>query len=363
MSYFIGDLVDAVEVQTGLNTMFANATDPATARKVPFLQFLLNPMNRGGLQQSIVIGNGQKRTVQVTYDQEVDQARVESNATNPTCTDESYTDPNNYQDYTIDTGVNRKLGFTFSQDDLETAKVTTGEYFTRVLYKHLLALEVAVNDKEAAAAVLLTGAYSDDAVDWATDESDVSITNDELIIKTRKDNSSDPYPYTARQLREAIEYTGYSANPFIFSGTTLKSWSLDGQTFAAADYGIDLEKSFNNWGFAAMYDRGIATAFGDQSDFLIVQPGALQLLAFTKSDWTAEIPNVQMGANYYKTVVFCPRTGLPVDMVLTDNCGTISVKLYATTSLVGLPTDMFHPDGPYDGVTYVNKGTVTNVTA
>jgi hypothetical protein len=67
-----------------------------------------------------------------------------------------------------------------------------------------------------------------------------------------------------------------------------------------------------------------------------------------------------LGANYAKFIMFSPRTGLPIDIVLKDDCGTISVVGYANTKLVGLPTDMFASGDEYRGVTFVNKLLVTN---
>ena len=47
-------------------------------------------------------------------------------------------------------------------------------------------------------------------------------------------------------------------------------------------------------------------------------------------------------------------------IVMSDNCGTISVIGYANTKLVGLPTDLFKVGDEYRGVVYVNKIKVTN---
>ena len=69
-----------------------------------------------------------------------------------------------------------------------------------------------------------------------------------------------------------------------------------------------------------------------------------------------EAPQVaQLGANYAKMRVNSPRTGIAYDIVMSDNCGTISVLGYANTKLVGLPTDMFAVGDEYRGVTFVNK--------
>lgn len=364
MSYTVGDLVNASNVQTDLDMMFANTPDPVMKQKVPFLEYLLMPGNRGNLAQSITIGNGQVRTVEVQYMQEFDEALVASNVTNPTCTAASFAPPNNSQEYTIDTSVNRSISFKVTRAVLETAKVTPSEYMSQSLLRAIAALEVAVDKQCADSAVLQYGEWSTDANDWATQSPDVAITNDELVIKTRKDSSVDPYPYTAQNLAYAAEYCGYTQAPMIFSGTLLRDWVSLGGNFAAADSGLDLQglysKYVDQYGFAVTYSDKIAAALGGQTKFLMVQPGALQLAIFTASDWTANSIYQELAANYYKTVIFSPRTGLPMDLVMTDDCGTISVRLFATTKVLAMPSDMFNQDNRYNGVTFVNKGVVTN---
>lgn len=58
--------------------------------------------------------------------------------------------------------------------------------------------------------------------------------------------------------------------------------------------------------------------------------------------------------------VFSPRTGLPIDIILKDDCGTIHIIGYAVVELVGLPSDLFAVGDEYRGVKYVNKILVTN---
>lgn len=364
MSYTPSDLVDAANLQPNLNEMFANTPDTIMKQKVPFLEWLLTPTNRGQLSQSVTIGNGQTRTVEVQYSQEFDAAQVSSSVANPLCSDGSFVPPNNSQEYTIDTSVNRAMEFKVTRAVLETAKVSPQEYVATSLLKAIAAVEQAINTKEAASAVLQYGTYSTDATDWATASPDVSISANELVVQTRVASSTNPFPYTAQNLAMAAEYNGYTQAPIIFSGTLLRDWTSLSGAFSQADYGLDLgalyAKNIESMGISTVYDKDIATALGAQTKFLMIQPGALQLAVFTASDWTSGIPYQMEAANYYKTVIYSPRTGLPMDLVVVDNCGVLTFRVYATTKLLALPSDMFNPDGRYSGVTYVNKGVVTN---
>lgn len=363
MSYTPGDLVDAANIQENLNQQFINTQDPITMQAIPFLQGMVSPENRGGLQQSIAIGNGQKRTVEVLYDQEFDVAQVESNVANPLCDASSFTPSNNSQEYTIDTSINRSMSYKVTRSELETAKVDPQTWVLRNLQKAINVVEVAVDRKESAAAVALYGEWSTDTTDWADSNPDVSINgSDELVVKTRKDSSVDPYPYTAQNIAAAAEYCGYTSAPMIYSGTLLRDWATAGDagTYATTDGGNSVQASYDRWGFSVQYSQAIAQAFGVQTKALMVHPGALQLLFFTVADWRTGMPGVMEGSNYFQTIVNSPRTGIPMDLMVKDDCGTITVRVTLTSSLVGLPTDMFNPNMRYDGVTFVNKLLVTN---
>lgn len=363
MSYTVGDLVDAVNIQENLDMVFANVQDPIQVQKVPFTQWLNNPMNRGRLYQSVAIGNGQTRTVEVQYDQEWDAALVTSNVTNPTCTGATYVPTNNSQEYTIDTSVNRGVSWKITRGVVETAKVTPSEYFNRSLAKAVAAVEWAVELKEAAAAVAAVGGWSTDVTDWATASADVAISGAYLQVQTRQTSSSvNPYPYTAQNIATAAELNGYVLPPMIFSGTSLRDWATigDAASYGLMDNGINLQALFDRFGFAVQYSRAIKTAYSDNDKALMIHPGALQLLAFTQSDWRSGMPLVDMGSNYASGVIFGPRTGIPMDFTVSDNCGTINCQLVATTSVVALPTDMFNPNNQYTGVTFTNSLEVAN---
>lgn len=360
MSYISGQLIDWNNLQTKIESVWENYPDVDTMQKVPWLEYTLMPENRGLITQIVSPGKGQKRTVTVIYHTELAEDAGESNVANPICSDGSVKPPEHSQDYTIDTNVNRSRHFTFSQEDVETSFTTPDEYFARNLIKIIAALEVDISKKEAATLATLYGNWSGDAVDWATQEANVAITNDVLQLPTRKSGGIDPWPYTHRQLAQAFEYCGYRAMPMIFCGTDLHGYVLDGFTFGATDYGISLDKARAQFGFAAMFDRHVKDALGGNQYAIAVQPGATQLLTYLRNPWRDGMPYVKEGSDYVHTSIFSPRTGLPMDLLVKDNCGIITVRVIATTKLVGLPDDMFHDGNQYDGVKFVNLIQVVN---
>jgi hypothetical protein len=83
-----------------------------------------------------------------------------------------------------------------------------------------------------------------------------------------------------------------------------------------------------------------------------VQPGALQVITFTLADQGLGSGEVMAGANYRKMTVVDPQSGLPVDIVISDNCGNVSVIARANAKVVALPGDMFAPGDNMAGVNF-----------
>jgi len=54
-----------------------------------------------------------------------------------------------------------------------------------------------------------------------------------------------------------------------------------------------------------------------------------------------------------------PRYGIPVDLIVSNNCGQISMTMQTSTKLVALPTDLIC-SGPSAGVNFVNLIGVNN---
>lgn len=70
--------------------------------------------------------------------------------------------------------------------------------------------------------------------------------------------------------------------------------------------------------------------------------------------------NTILTETYSQQVIFSPRTGLPIDVMMKVDCGTLHIVMTATTKLVGLPNDLFPVDDIYQNVNFVNEIKVVN---
>jgi hypothetical protein len=167
-------------------------------------------------------------------------------------------------------------------------------------------------------------------------------------------------PFMWGNLNIALNQTGYCAAPIVVGGSDMYLAAQAFDSGCCSDTGVDIMNITNKLGKAVMYDKRVAKALGTGGNFannksVVFQAGSLALITYNES------PQIQMiGGNYNKFKVFSPRTGLPIDIVLKDDCGVISIVGYANTKLVGLPTDMFANSDDYHGVTFVNKIKVVN---
>lgn len=367
MSYNASELINAATIQARLNDAFSNVPSGDELNDVPFLRYLNMPENKGMVSNTVVNDAGSNRQpggtrrLEVIYNQDLGTDEVDSNVSNPDCTSGSTRGENNYF-YEIDTSINRQAKFSVNRTFLETTFTTGDEYVTREILKSVYAIERSLAVKEAAAAVALIGDWSTEAQDFAGRVDGVNYTAQTMQIKTEKDSSIDPYPYTARNLSMLFEAGGYKMAPIIWSGFDLVAYEKDSRTFAVADYGIDLAKAREIYGFGVMYDKYIKAAFGSHDYALAIQPGALQLITYLASIWKQGVieQQVSFGADYVQRVIQSPRTGIPMDLLVTDSCGTVTFTITATTKLVGLPDDMYNAGNGFDGVNWVNKLQVVN---
>lgn len=357
MSYVSGSLRALANLQTEIGAMFDNVPDVSAVQQVPFLQWLYSPINRGQLETT-VSGSGKVKTVEVNYMQEIAASDVASDVANPVCSTGELRE-DSFETYTIDTTENRAVASTFSRTDLVNALQDNPQYVAKIVLQMMYAIEKAVAQKSAEEAVTFVGQWHDDVA------SATGLTvngNNQLVVETLQASSSyTPVAQTLQLIQTALEVTGYQGVPYIFGGGTFVNYMR--QIVAAgsgANYGLDLGQMASAYGLSAVRDKYVKDALGSENEFLMIQPGALQLLTYTAAEWRNGMPLVTDGANYAQVRLVTPRVGLPVDLIVVDNCGQITYRMIATTKVVGLPTDMFNPENGHNGVTFVNEGLVTN---
>jgi len=89
--------------------------------------------------------------------------------------------------------------------------------------------------------------------------------------------------------------------------------------------------------------------------------GALQMLVFTLGTEAGFSPIASASASNFEILpLVTPRYGIPFDLVVSNNCGTLSLIATTSTKLVGMPFDMFPSGDVMDGVTFANIIEVVN---
>lgn len=354
MSYCISDVLNACpSIQKEVTQHFQTCNHTFFREPYPFFEFIMSQLNNAGLSQEVSPGNGKVRTIRLRYDKRLLESEVTENATHPTCT--ATTERGDcYNEYTIDTDENLQVEEKVQAKNLSATCRTNPEVFTTIILRLMDALERAVATKTTEQAPALTGA-------WASDVANV--VADRLRVKTLKDSTTDEvFPWTMEEIDNALLQTGYCDTPVMFSGTKLYQYYRRVLAGCCAAQGINLGELLARYGKAVMYDRRVASAFGDNDNAIVLQPKSIQLLNWTLNDWKNGVDNsIVQGADYFSQVVVSPRTGLKMDLNVKDNCGTVSIILTATTKLVGMPTDLFPVGDVYHNVNFFNEIEVANV--
>lgn len=354
MSYCISTVRNACpSIQKEVTQFFSTCNHTFFREPYPFFEFIMSPLNNGGLSQEVSPGNGKVRTIRLRYDKRLLESEVTENATHPTCVATTQRG-DCYEEYTIDTDENVQAEEKILARDLSATCLSNPEIFTTIIMRLIDAVERKVATKTTDQAAVLNGG-------WASDVANV-VAN-QLVVKTLKDATTDEvFPWTMEQIDNALIQTGYCDTPVIFSGTALYQYYRRVLAGCCANQGLDLGELLRLYGKAVMYDRRVVSAFGNNNNAVVLQPKALQLLNWTLNDWRTGIDNsIVEGADYFSQVIVSPRTGLKMDLNIKDNCGTVSIIVTATTKLVGMPTDLFPVGDVYHNVNFFNEILVSNI--
>lgn len=362
MSYLSNALV-ACETLQGRLEDFWQVTDANGAdENMPLAEFLASPTNRRNIQQLILPGQGKKRKVRVTYFQRLTEDIVEDDVANPNC-EASDKYGNLSTDYEMPDS-NKGSSELVEIDDLTNFCEENGSYFLSRLAAHLDVVERAIATQWAEEAVLLAGKWgalgqSNSLFQSGTAAGSIN-GSDEYVWKTRLSGGNiDPEAWW--DLRFALNKIGYGGNVALIGGSTAFKYFGATQVGCCADSGIDVANAMASYGYGVAYDKRLTAALGSENKLMSFVPGSIVPLTYVKSPWKDGVtPLVTGGANYIHTSVFTRRLGLPVDVTIKDDCGSISMAVAASTKLIALPTDQFATNDPYFGKNGVNKITITN---
>lgn len=337
-------------IQNTLDSQFTICTPPNDP--MPALQAILATQRAAGISQSVSDGNGKVKTVKVVYDQRALESDASDTTGDRTCTSTNRT-YNRYTTYDLDPAAHVTYSEMFKVSEMATVCQNFEEYYAKKIAKVIDVIERKIATKTAQALVALYGK-------WGTGAASAYTVNgsDELVIGTFISAAAKSIDYTAMTtIDNALMLTGFCQAPIIVGGSAL--WAYGQHVNAGccmSGTGVDIMALAAEHGKVIAFDKRVSAALGSDLKSIAFQPGSVALLTYNEYDETGLI----RGTNYVKFKVYSPNTGLPIDIVIKDDCGTISIIGYGTTELVGLPADMFAVGDEYRGVKMVNKILVTN---
>jgi hypothetical protein len=341
------------KVQDELDVWFQTCDAAELREPTPFFDFITSDLNNQGLSQQVNPGNGKVKTVSLRYFQRLSESAVLSNQANPNCV--AVNEKNdNVEDYTIDPALNEQATCKLTLNDIATACVDNPDYIRQTINRLIDVLVRKIATKTATEAIALSGKW-DSAV--------TGVVADQLTVRTTKSGAPEEVsPFTMQDIDVAMMQTGYCDNGFVFGGTALWKYYSRVLQGCCANQGVDLGAIAREFGKAVMYDRRIVSAFGDDNANIVTQAGSMALLTYSANQAYDGGINEMIGAgtNYFHTTIFDPASGLPMDLNIKDDCGTLHFVLTATTKLVALPSTLFEVGDSKEGVNFVNQILVNN---
>lgn len=361
MSVFNDAMQTCPNLQADINAIWQSGRSLGADDRFPLAEFLTSAVNTRGIVQNVTPGGGKIRTVELRYWPRLLESLVSENQDNPNCSASGFYG-DNATTYTIDPSENLQTGEQVSISDLELMCRDNPMYFQELIARHIDVLDrrVATHLTDQAAAEY--GTWGSGLFTTGNAVGNVN-ANDEFVINTTVSSGTAPAPFSWAKLRNALDDIGMPSDVAIFSGQALREYFQYTNAGCCADSGIDLSAMLAQYGYAVAYDKRLAgaSALNSQLKGMVLAPGALQVLRYTRAQWKEGVaPAIQAGADYFYTTVVSPRLGLPYDLTVKDSCGTINITLTATTKVVSLPDDMYATGDAYRGVNGVAKVLVTN---
>jgi hypothetical protein len=341
-------------LQAELNAYFQTCNAAELGDVSPLVQFLYSPINRSGIQQLVQPEGGKLRQVVLRYDQLIPESEVQSvDSCDRICTT---TDKRGdlVATYEIDPCAKLVVSEAMALKDFYQSCLSNPEIIMGKLRRLINALRARTQTKLVNELTSLTGKWS-----GTVSASGLNVVSDQLVIKTKLANGN-INPEAIADIDMAVLQTGYCSPPAIFSGGTLYRYARAMQAGCCADSGLDLEKAMQLFGKAIMFDRRVQQEWS-VDEAVVLMPGAVQVLEFNEFAGDAEFFSAAgVSPKDHTEVIIDPATGMAMNLLISENCGTLSFILHTVTRLVNMPSDMF-PAGHYmEGVNYVNEILVDN---
>ena len=336
--------VSCPDIQAELNQFYNTCSAGNLREPMPFFDFLMSDANMSGLSQQVVPGPGKVRNVVLTYEQRIPESEVGTvSSCDMSCSAETKRG-NLSTNYTIDPCAGWEVEELMSANDFIGACQSNDQILASKIQKLIDALVRKTATALTTQAGALLGNWSADTGVGSGDPFNVVTVNGSAVN-----------PQGWEDLDLAILQTNFCAAPVIFGGTTIFKYARLMQAGCCSSQGLDLTAMRDQYGKATVWDKRVNAITGNNG-FWVLQPGALAVLTYTGADQGLGMAQVLEGANYRKMTVQDPQSGLPIDLVISDNCGNVSITARSVAKVVSLPSDMFADGDSMEGVNFFAPG-------
>ncbi len=367
MSYAPESRVACPNLQGKLIELY-NTCDPSRWREPsPLTDFIFSDFNRGGVELALLPGGGNKvRRFEATYDQRLLESEVEaSDLTEQICVADKKRG-NLSTTFEVDPTDGLMVNQKFNTAEWIYACENNSDVIVHEIQKMIDALyrKNASRITQRVAALIANWDKTIYTAGNTATEGSVKY----LKIRTIKSGSvSDPDPDGFEEIDHAQSETGFCNQPVIFSGRTLSKYARKMEAGCCASYGIGLDQITSKYGKAVLFDRRVQKYSGGADYAWALMPGAIQPVTYTATDdqFNGAIKRLTgqqafTGANYWQKVIQDVESGMKMDLILSDVCGTLHAILRNATDVKPMPLDMFAPGDDMEGVRFVTGIKVDN---
>lgn len=340
-------MITCPNVQVELNQFYQSCDASMLREPMPFFDFLWSDVNVGNLQQVVVPSSGKVKTVVLRYDQRILESAVsEVETCGNTCSSET-----TRTDYSttieIDPCDKLQISEVMSANDWAYACQSNDMIVAKKIQMMVDALVRKMATRLTTQASTLLGKW---------DSSVSPVTDDHLCLTLY--NSGIINPTAMADVDFAMQQTNFCSTTAIFAGSEFYKYSRAIQAGCCSSQGIDIASISAQYGKAVLYDKRVNSVAGQYKAW-VLQAGSLIPIYYTQNAngimegaGAAVGGNAIIGANYWKGVIQDPQSGLPIDIVISDNCGNVSIVLEANAKLFALPTDLFAAGDSMNGVNF-----------
>lgn len=353
MSY-ISNLIVCPDLQDRLNNSYfgCDKSSMLAVHETGLTQFLFSPINTNNkLRQVVAPGNGKLRSVDLIYSPRIPAGDVSTSINRESCV--SVTPRGELSaNYTMDTNQGVEIEWKIIAENLKTHCQANEDYFNQEMLRSMSALTRRMDIILAAQSFLLLGNFG---------KGEDNVVGKIKTIATRRSVAlggglSDDF---ITEIQYAAMNAGYCANPFILGfGEIFKSFTKLAAA-CCADNGMNVAVLAQSLGLTGSFipDSNIKDVLGANGDFLMFDPGAVQVLTYNAFEgYGLEIDQ----PTFMQRVIVDPRTGIPYDLQVKFDCGYWHFRLSVAFKAVGVPTDQFFIGDRFYGTTGVNEFKITN---